>query len=786
MDQIAEPASSATASMFVNITPSPRILKILGNIEFEPWQCIAELADNSFDEFLNIKRSNVAWTEAVEVGIVLPPQTQLRHEAVIEVRDNGRGMTIEQVTDAARAGWTSNDPFSKLGLFGMGFNVATARLGRVTRILSTRSGDADWVGIEVDLDKIGSDFAAPVIREAKLSPGEHGSRVEVSGLDPRADWLRRTNNQKRLRETLGAVYSYLLDKEGFRLTVNSVQVKPVRHCAWSDSRSVIRDGKTIPAIMPIDFRLEDLAACHACGNWQDPDNDRCDECGDGRLEIRERRIWGWLGIRRNLDDREFGIDFLRNGRKILRFDKSLFDWRDPDDPSDQGSTEYPTEVPAGQGRIIGEIHLDHVPVIYTKDSFDTSDKNWRTAVRRLRGDAPLKPDTARRLGLTNDSPLEKLFKGYRRNDPGTNYLMPGNGKQRIDTKEWEKLFKEGNPDYLDDTKWWAAVVRHDELQKEAKRAREEKERGSVRELDDPTTEFQESQPTPQQLAAPKRNPAAPQTERDRLAALVAAGTVLTELDGQFVADGLPGRPVQLKTYEVARLPVTTPDGTRVPVLLTQQVAPAYVAFVDTAHPHFQLFADDPADLVLVELAQHLIIRATGPTPPISKVFAGLKGRYLASRSIDLPKLIGLASQTMNDLKERMEGCISENPERPWQNTLNQMERRATEDRIIEALKTADIDAVILEGRYLRFVPDGVIPRIIEEWPEPFFDDQLFRGPYRVVSSPSARRQTVATVTSFLNDIAWLAQGPPSGTRDQLVRARLSLQLLPDELVEIQE
>lgn len=781
MDRAANPSEAAGPAPTVNITPSPRILRMLGKIEFEAWQCVAELIDNSFDEFLDIKRAASPWNESLEVAVSLPPQSQLRRNVVIEVRDNGRGMTLEQVTDAARAGWTSNDPFTKLGLFGMGFNIATARLGLRTRIVSSRSGDADWAGIEIDLENLGGDFEAPVVRLPKVTPGEHGTRIEISGLEPTAEWLRRPTNQTRLRETLGSVYSYLLDQEGFRLTVNGVLVKPVRHCIWSATRSVVRSRETIPAVIPIDVPLEDRAVCFDCSTWQHPDNDRCDECGSERLEIRERRIWGWLGIRRNIDTKEYGIDFIRNGRKILRYDRSLFRWRDPDDPSDQGEVEYPPEVPGNQGRILGEIHLDHVPVVYTKDSFDTSDASWRTAVRVVRGAAPLKPEAAKRLGEENESPLSKLFNGYRRNDPGQNYLMPGNGKTRIDTKEWERLFREGDPEYQEDTKWWAAVVQHDEWAAVDKRAKEERDRRAGDANTDPTEEFmtpESTQPDPQPPGPPDPRP---QTERARIEALIAAGTVLTELDGHFIADGVAGRAVKLKTYQVSAMPVKTPDNKRVPVLLAARPGGAYAAFVDGMHPHFQQFADDPADLVLMELAQHLITRANVPTPPISAVFSGLKERYLASRSIDLPLLIGQANQLLGDIKERMEVCIADNPERPWQNTLNQIERQLTEDRIIAFFQTADTDTVVMEGKYLRFVPDGVVPRIIEEWPDPFFDSQLFRGPFQEVSSPSARRQTVATVTSYLNDVAWLAQSPPASVRDQLVRARLSLQLLPDEM-----
>ena len=37
----------------MDITPTPRILRTLGEIPFQTWQCIAELVDNSIDAFLS-------------------------------------------------------------------------------------------------------------------------------------------------------------------------------------------------------------------------------------------------------------------------------------------------------------------------------------------------------------------------------------------------------------------------------------------------------------------------------------------------------------------------------------------------------------------------------------------------------------------------------------------------------------------------------------------------------------------------------------------------------------
>ena len=45
----------------MDITPSPRILRMLGEIEFDEWQCIAELVDNAFDDFTDIIEGGHAW-----------------------------------------------------------------------------------------------------------------------------------------------------------------------------------------------------------------------------------------------------------------------------------------------------------------------------------------------------------------------------------------------------------------------------------------------------------------------------------------------------------------------------------------------------------------------------------------------------------------------------------------------------------------------------------------------------------------------------------------------------
>ena len=140
----------------VDITPHPRILRMLGEIAFEPHKCIGELIDNSIDSFLNNPpTSSSSVISQPEINITVPHRRDVegnRGQVVIE--DNGAGMTLDGLVNAARAGYSGNSPVENLGLFGMGFNIATARLGRITQLRSGVIGENHWSVIEIKLDAL--------------------------------------------------------------------------------------------------------------------------------------------------------------------------------------------------------------------------------------------------------------------------------------------------------------------------------------------------------------------------------------------------------------------------------------------------------------------------------------------------------------------------------------------------------------------------------------------------------------------------------------------------------
>jgi hypothetical protein len=167
----------------IDVTPDPRILSVLGDIEFSPWQCLAELIDNAFDEFLS---AGHAGGERPTVKISLPSKGSDLKSAEVWVVDNGRGMDLATLNNAIRAGWTSNSAHGALGLFGMGFNIATARLGQRTQVRTTRAGDPYWTVVTLDLPALsaGHSYDVPIAYELKDDAAEHGTKVIISALRP--------------------------------------------------------------------------------------------------------------------------------------------------------------------------------------------------------------------------------------------------------------------------------------------------------------------------------------------------------------------------------------------------------------------------------------------------------------------------------------------------------------------------------------------------------------------------------------------------------------------------
>lgn len=776
----------------IDVTPDPRILTVLGDIEFSPWQCLAELIDNAFDEFLS---AGHAGGERPAVQISLPSKGSDLKSAEVWVVDNGRGMDLDTLNNAIRAGWTSNSAHGALGLFGMGFNIATARLGQRTQVRTTRSGDPHWTLVTLDLPNLsaGGTYDVPVTYEPKDDPDEHGTKVIISALRP--ERLALLQGHQAIRTKLGDVYSYLLREHDFELTVNRRKVEPRQPCIWGENRSVPRGGVDIKAFQHIDVTMGVMKACLVCGKWQTADHETCVFCPDGgRLEVREQRIHGWIGIQRYLHTSDYGIDFLRNGRKILLRDHTIFDWVDPTGNEDP-EKEYPIDNPRNEGRIVGEIHCDHVAVNYQKTAFEYDTREWKKVVRTLRGEAPLRPNIAKRRGFEeNRSPLAVLYSGFRTDKPGLKYLLPGNGQTALRDKvtDWVERFRKGDPDYQSDDIWYQAAEQHDN----GLAAPATDDASDVLDemgLTEPAAPAGAQGPSADQSpnggataaaggtpppAAPA--PVRPETVDERLSRYRESATLAPALGGRFDASEL-GK-VDVTVYAVDDTELIDATGRPVPIFAHLVRAPRVEVYLARRHPVLTDFGVDLTELVQVILAEFLIARTPGAKQPLITVLEKIKLRASNDRRITVDSLAKRSRELVDRIRTLMLQEIKGSPTGYWEMLLPG-ETAEAERRFALERAGSGWEDVIDTGEFIHFLPASAVVRLIDRRPDAFLDGRVFRRRYGTLTDETARALGLSRVTSLVSEIALMADHTPRLEVDELQRMRLSCDLVERELDE---
>lgn len=228
---------------FLDITPSPKILRTLGEIPFEEWQCLAELIDNSIDAFSKAESSGTLIAKPT-IDILWSNNDVPTQEKEITIIDNGPGMSLEVLQNAAKAGYSSNDPIHNLGLFGMGFNIATARLGDTTKLLSTIKGSKEWIGIEINFNELikKQNFSAQIITEPKEDPSISGTKIIISNLKEGIISALK-NKESSIRKRLQIIYTPILNNDKVSISIKGKRLSPRNLCIWGKSRYVIRKGE---------------------------------------------------------------------------------------------------------------------------------------------------------------------------------------------------------------------------------------------------------------------------------------------------------------------------------------------------------------------------------------------------------------------------------------------------------------------------------------------------------------------------------------------------------------
>lgn len=783
----------ATKTQNVDITPTPRILRTLGDIPFDAWQCLAELIDNSVDAFREAE-NRATPTPHPRIDVIWSREDTPSTSREVIVEDNGPGMPLEVLQSAAKAGYSSNDPIHTLGLFGMGFNIATARLGDETLFLSATADGEEWVGIRINFEELIRDqvFSAPVVRVPKETSSESGTKIIVRGLKEGVfqDLKKKEGSIRRRLET---IYTTILDEKKVEIRLQGNLLSPRPHCVWSGTRYIVRKGAKIMAVQPIDRDLGetyfDIFKNSYLSNDEAAELDIELSQGEELPENvvrRSRRLKGWVGIQRYSDTSDFGIDFIRNGRKILAADKSLFGYENPE--TGNVVQEYPVELGTTVGgRIVGELHVDYLIPTYQKNGFDTTDKAWRLTVDAIRGAGPILPKRRSDLGYdgNNDSPLGLLVNAYRRTDPGTkNLAIP-----KALAKEFADEFRRGNPNFETDDKWFRAAQEADRERGEGGGRSTPVNTGGTP-SDDPDDYGPPDSGAPEQTSEEPQNVvpdngetlSPTSTNRDHL---MQNSNKVESLSGKYAHDTTLGMKIIAWRVNDEHIKI---DGERVPYCVFQDGVEVDF-FFDPTHQIISEYPISPKQLLLQSLAEKFSIR---DRVTAQKAFIGLVNNHLGDERINYQALQDRAQSIMNVVRETLPQFLAHRVKSAFE-VLKEVPSEEEE----LGKKLIDEAPQLLEGyqsqteesaQVLFHVPDATVIRLVEAFPEEFLDGKLFEVLYLKINigqkdtTERLKKISLDKVVSYLKDVALLLKGGQAQSKHELVRHSNTLALLESLLI----
>lgn len=752
-----------------NLTPSPALLDLLGKIPFRGWQCAAELIDNSIDAIINNKSSLADFQKVISVYV--PTKSKILQNEPFVVEDWGIGMTEQQLESSVKAGFSSKNTNSNLGLFGMGFNVATSRIANTVQVWTSTVEMEEEVGVCIDLremKKTGS-FMRPKMTRLKRPEKKSGTRIEVYDYKPEAQNLLKP--QDIIRELNRAYSERIFYEYGIRIYVNDQEITPFKFCIWSKERFVKYKYDELPAVIEIDEHLKDEMFCENCFSWLGDAVDtsisiECPHCNTvGKIIKKDIYIMGWIGIQRYSDTEHYGIDISRNGRILSKLDKSLFSWDDERVKDDSRfNPEYPRDTTYAGGRIVGQIEANFLIPKYTKDDFERDDKNWIKAVNFLRGEMPLQPELASSFGFKhpNKSPIGKLFNGYRKiNVPGSKTLVFARENGSVDhitPKNWATKFYEGDKEYQDDTKWWEAVTKAD--------------------LKETPSTFNPLNPLGNQgprYTKPEDIKTKSADEEKYPGKKILKKTLRFDLE-KLIGE----KPFSLTLIDYYPNEVDIPQ----PIIFEPQGQGNFIVYLNNNHPMFRDFADGYEDLIYMEVAAKYSALKNSPAWTVTRIYYELKSKHAPETMLSVPNLVTKANHLMRDIQNKLVlGSGIDLPHKPF---LSEGDERILKQKYLdlEGKNLSDVQGFIMNTKFLKYIDLNYIFKFVEQFPALVFDGKIFNLPYAEIDDSDIKQNELKKYIGYFNDVRWFINDLQQEGDDAIkkrkpliLRNRLSLEIL---------
>jgi hypothetical protein len=485
-----------------------------------------------------------------------------------------------------------------------------------------------------------------------------------------------------------------------------------------------------------------------------------------------------------LSSNDYGIDFIRNGRKIEIGNRDLFFWRDPNSATVE--LEYPIDDPRQRGRFVGEIHLDHSRVTYMKDRFDRTDPAWDEMVGIVRGEGPLQPQKAAGLGYSaNESPLFKLFQAFRRSSPPKARVAGGWAnvlvvKDNDRAEEMAKKFNEGVAEYQPDMKWWELVEEEDNRLLTPSGTTGGAAPGSSGGSSLPGFGTGTDGTTPTAGAptggAPTPGPAPTPPKR----------TPIPSLTREYKHDATSLR-WDVKAFEVEPSDPSL-GGTDRPWLLRKLPDGTAEFFINPGHSIFRSATMTELDGLLCELAYKAadFIRSQRDAPTFAEILADLRDQYGAALKLDPMALLNSTEILFRGIARAWPTGIDATDANKLFTDLPSTDREAIQHRMATR-SVANPQQAISDGRFLEFAPPRVLVNFIVAHPDLFFDARCWEDPYadldylHPAATEEARKRVVQHYEALLADAVWLSEQDAAdievAPRERVLRATLAIELL---------
>jgi hypothetical protein len=830
-----------------DLTPDPRVLIALTHTAMKPLDALSELIDNAIDSF-TIARNQGNDVSYPLVLLSLPSTSEVRRgEGRLEVRDNGPGMTGEMAEMALKAGFSSNNPYDSLGLFGMGLNIATGKMGSRTTLITARQQDKQAISVVVDLLEIQDRRNYEVVPTLIDKPRdfEHGTIIQVDNWWPEgnanAGFMARVigNSRPEVRRSLGRRYATLIKDDRVRILLDSEECAPFEHCVWSDSRFVERAGLgKIYAVSRFNEVVGSQRRCVNCFTLVPDGIEPCPSCASASFRSLEERIKGWVGIQRYDNINHFGIDLIRNGRAIRVLEKSAFF----EFTNDLGQTVKDYPIDSQYGRIIGEVHLDHVPVDFTKQDFQRSSAEWIGAVNFLRGKSSLQPRQER--ADENESIVYRLYQGFRRvrrfgrHDMYMGYWDDGKASRigRDIEKKYLEEFTARKPGYFDDGEWWKLVEAADTPPLEKLAECTECGAENLQESDccqvcdailigkpcvacreeialsSPTCEHCGESQAPEieepwvcdicrttnrsedELCAScesvrgSKNPCSPdflKNHSTKSEELSIAGCSIQ------LADGTSSQPIDVNCYIVLNN-IVTQGGASLPAVVDK--GETIDIFLNRQHPVFQMLSIKAESFIAAEIASYIQVtngKLMGTSHKTAHTISNLMwmviNKYWSETLADTPEklredLVLFFSEVLNALplllREVSDDIFTELSDSKMQILVKNL--------LGEGKDISKMDLLKKSGEYLAFIDHRSLTNIFSSYPSYFFDGGIWRESFKNVPDipddimDEVRTQTVRTYANCLEACCLFLETSKTD-RTIVRRARSSLEYLEQNL-----